>query len=104
MTRTPSTPRSSTTPTRGWKREHDAADPDGSWSPATPIGWQEEHGRFARVVLFLLGRGHCGKRGWRTRGRLLMLWLILGVVIGLVVGIVGCLLAFTVYMAKGFQW
>jgi len=34
---------------------------DGSWSPAEPIGWLEEHNLFARVILFILGRPHCGK-------------------------------------------
>jgi hypothetical protein len=40
--------------------------PDGSWSPATPLGWLEEHNAVQRLILFVLGRGHCGKRGWRT--------------------------------------
>jgi len=38
---------------------------DGSWTPAEPLGWLEEHARFARIVLALLGIGHCGKKGWR---------------------------------------
>jgi hypothetical protein len=40
--------------------------PDGSWSPAVPLGWLEEHNAVQRLILLLLGRGHCGKRGWRT--------------------------------------
>ena len=39
---------------------------NGSWSPATPLGWMEEHNRFQRTLLWLLGKGHCGKRGWRV--------------------------------------
>ena len=38
---------------------------DGSWTPAERVGWMEEHNRFQRVVLFILGVGHCGKPGWR---------------------------------------
>ncbi|HMM95310.1 hypothetical protein [Phycicoccus sp.] len=33
------------------------------WVPAEPIGWQEEHGPLARLVLRALGRPHCGKPG-----------------------------------------
>lgn len=40
---------------------------DGSWSPAEPIGWLEEHGPIARLILLIRGRGHCGKRGWRKK-------------------------------------
>lgn len=36
---------------------------DGSWSPAEPIGWLEEHGPVARFVFWLRGIGHCGKPG-----------------------------------------
>lgn len=44
----------------------DQQNPDGSWSPATPLGWLEEHNIVQRLILAVLGRGHCGKRGWRT--------------------------------------
>lgn len=37
----------------------------GSWSAATPLGWQEEHIWPVRVVYALLGLSHCGKKGWR---------------------------------------
>ena len=33
--------------------------PDGGWTPATPIGWREEHGRFARLIFWLRGINHC---------------------------------------------
>lgn len=37
--------------------------PDGRWVPAEPIGWREEHGPLARLVLWIRGVGHCGKPG-----------------------------------------
>jgi hypothetical protein len=33
--------------------------PDGSWQPAEPIGWQEEHNWLGRLILWLLRRPHC---------------------------------------------
>jgi hypothetical protein len=33
--------------------------PDGSWSPAEPLGWLEEHNRWQRFWLWLLRRPHC---------------------------------------------
>lgn len=39
--------------------------PDGSWSEAEPLGWQEEHIFPVRVIYKLLGLSHCGKKGWR---------------------------------------
>jgi hypothetical protein len=37
--------------------------------PVPPIGWQEEHNRFQRFVLWLLRREHCNDReGQRRRG------------------------------------
>jgi hypothetical protein len=32
---------------------------DGSWSPAEPLGWLEEHNRWQRFWLWLLRRPHC---------------------------------------------
>jgi hypothetical protein len=55
--------------------------PDGSWSPAEPIGWQEEHGPLARLLFRARGIEHCNDReGQRRRTRLndrhtLWLWL-----------------------------
>lgn len=40
-------------------------DSNGNWVQAEPLGWLEEHGPIARALLFVLGIGHCGKRGWR---------------------------------------
>lgn len=39
--------------------------PDGSWSPATPLPWLEEHGPVARFIFWVRGIGHCGKPGRR---------------------------------------
>lgn len=33
--------------------------PDGSWTPATPIGWQEEHNWLQRLVFWVRGVKHC---------------------------------------------
>lgn len=41
-------------------------DPDGSWTPAQPLGWAEEHTRLERFVFWLRGVGHCGKPGRRA--------------------------------------
>lgn len=38
---------------------------DGSWSPAEPLGWQEEHILPVRVLFKIFGVSHCGKKGWR---------------------------------------
>lgn len=40
--------------------------PDGSYEPATPIGWLEEHNRFASWLLALRGLDHCGRQVTRT--------------------------------------
>lgn len=32
---------------------------DGSWTPAQPIGWREEHNWFERLVLWLRRKPHC---------------------------------------------
>lgn len=40
---------------------------DGTWGVAEPIGWQEEHGWFARFLFWLRGEGHCGKPGYQPR-------------------------------------
>jgi hypothetical protein len=32
---------------------------DGTWSPAEPLGWLEEHNRWQRFWLWLLRRPHC---------------------------------------------
>jgi hypothetical protein len=46
-----------------------AADvPLGDWFPSVDdevscLGWREEHGRFARLIFWLRGIGHCGKPG-----------------------------------------
>ena len=43
--------------------------PDGSWSPATPLGWLEEHGRLGRFVFWLRGIEHCNDREGQRRAR-----------------------------------
>lgn len=43
--------------------------PDGSWSPAEPIGWQEEHNRLGRFILWLRGVEHCNDREGQRRKR-----------------------------------
>jgi hypothetical protein len=43
--------------------------PDGSWSPAEPLGWQEEHNLWQRLVLWVLGREHCNDREGQRRPR-----------------------------------
>jgi hypothetical protein len=35
---------------------------DGSWTPAQPLGWLEEHNWFQRLVLRLRGIEHCNDR------------------------------------------
>lgn len=45
---------------------HQSSDGGRTWWPAEPLGWLEEHNRFQRLILAVLGIGHCGKRGWRT--------------------------------------
>jgi hypothetical protein len=47
---------------------------DGSWSPAEPLGWGEEHNRFARLIFWLRRLEHCNdkegqKRSTWRRGR-----------------------------------
>lgn len=32
---------------------------DGSWTPAKPIGWQEEHNLLQRFILWLRRIDHC---------------------------------------------
>ncbi len=34
----------------------------GAWVPVQPIGWREEHTRFQRFLLWVLGREHCNDR------------------------------------------
>ena len=41
--------------------------PDGTWSPAQPIGWREEHGWFARLIFRLRGIEHCNDREGQKR-------------------------------------
>ena len=36
--------------------------PDGSWSTAEPMGWQEEHNRMVRLIFWLRGIEHCNDR------------------------------------------
>lgn len=36
---------------------------NGSWVPAEPLPWLEEHSRLQRFVYWVRGVGHCGKRG-----------------------------------------
>jgi len=43
--------------------------PDGSWTPAEPIGWQEEHGWLARFIFWLRRIEHCNDREGQRRGR-----------------------------------
>lgn len=40
---------------------------DGKWVEATPIGWQEEHGWLARLILQLRGIEHCNDREGQER-------------------------------------
>lgn len=32
---------------------------DGTWSPAEPVGWREEHNRFVRLLYWIIRRKHC---------------------------------------------
>lgn len=43
--------------------------PDGSWTPAQPIGWREEHGLLARLVFWIRGVEHCNDREGQRRRR-----------------------------------
>jgi len=60
--------------------------PDGSWVPATPLGWLEEHSRFGCWVLALRGLDHCGRQV-TTTDRILAVGIGLGW-LGLVVPLV----------------
>jgi hypothetical protein len=39
-----------------------AQNPDGTYSPAEPMGWQEEHSWFARLIFWLRRIEHCNDR------------------------------------------
>lgn len=39
--------------------------PDGSWSPAEPLGWMEEHGPVARFIFWALRIPHCNDEAHR---------------------------------------
>lgn len=43
--------------------------PDGSWSPAVPLGWMEEHNLIQRAILWLRGVEHCNDREGQKRRR-----------------------------------
>lgn len=43
--------------------------PDGSWVPAQPLGWMEEHGPVARLIFWLRGVEHCNDREGQRRKR-----------------------------------
>ena len=34
-------------------------EPDGSWEPAEPIGWLEEHSKAQRLYFWVMGYQHC---------------------------------------------
>ena len=34
-------------------------EPDGSWMPAEPIGWLEEHNKIQRLYFWIMGYQHC---------------------------------------------
>jgi len=36
--------------------------PDGTWTPAEPIGWREEHNWLARLIFWVRGIEHCNDR------------------------------------------
>lgn len=42
----------------GVERQND----NGSWSPAEPLGWLEEHNRFQRFIFWLRRIEHCNDR------------------------------------------
>ena len=45
-----------------------AQNPDGSYSPCEPMGWQEEHNWLARLIFWLRRIEHCNAReGQRKR-------------------------------------
>jgi hypothetical protein len=39
---------------------------DGSWSPAEPMGWQEEHNWLQRLVLWVRRIPHCNDKESRS--------------------------------------
>jgi hypothetical protein len=41
--------------------------PDGSWVPAQPIGWQEEHSFIARLLFWVRRVEHCGDHEGQKR-------------------------------------
>lgn len=43
---------------------------DGTWSPAVPMGWMEEHNWFQRLILWVMGRHHCNDSEMEKRSRL----------------------------------
>lgn len=40
---------------------------DGSWTPAQPIGWREEHNLLERLILWVRGIEHCNDREGQSR-------------------------------------
>lgn len=39
--------------------------PDGSWSPAEPLGWMEEHNRWQRFLFWITRTPHCNDEALR---------------------------------------
>jgi hypothetical protein len=44
-----------------------AQNPDGSYSPVEPMGWQEEHNWLARLIFWLRRIEHCNDREGQPR-------------------------------------
>lgn len=42
---------------------------DGSWVPATPMGWVEEHNWFQTFILWVMGKHHCNDKWGQKRSR-----------------------------------
>jgi len=42
-------------------------DLDGSWSPAEPIEWKEEHNWLQRLIFWIQGIEHCNDREGQKR-------------------------------------
>lgn len=41
--------------------------PDGSYSPAEPLGWMEEHNRWQRFLFWLTRTPHCNDEAHRRQ-------------------------------------
>jgi hypothetical protein len=52
-----------------WDSQNYEQAPDGSWVPATPLGWMEEHNWLARFIFWVRGIEHCNDREGQKRVR-----------------------------------